>query len=320
MINSQEYCNYNQLSYYLNKQGIANDTLFIRWVKEIMNTKIGLFKYKNLPNGLTSQIIENALLFNNFLCWYYDEKLGGLILCRWVANSDYNMYWLPKSVNLLTISGVSIKNNVKWEDIIPCRDNTMDIIPFITLKNYIDKIIEIEKTIDINIKICRFPMILKGTKQEVGQLKQLVKKMYDCEGIAIASNDLTGRLESNDIHLPMSITELYDLMVNYRNNCLQSIGIYSQKYKTGRVLTQEIESANDYTDNIYTEMREERQEWVDAINAKWGLNIALVETYDITYEEDTELMSEREKELANIEEEKQIAINESKEKGGNTNE
>lgn len=299
MINTQEYCNYNQLSYYLSKQGVENNNTFIRWVKDIMNTKVGMFKYENLPNDITSKIIENALLFNNFLCWYYDDNLG-LILCRWVANSDYNMYWIPISVNLLTLSGVLIKNNVPYEDIVPCRDNTMDIIPFVTLKSYLDKIIEIEKTIDTNLLISRFPMIIKGNREEISQLKQLIKKAYKCEGIAIASNDLTGKLESNDIHLPIDIMTLYELMLNYKNLALQSIGIYTEKYKTGRVLQQELQSANDYTDFVYTEMREERQLFVDEINKKWGLNIRLIETYDINYNEDTELQVDREDKLEEI--------------------
>lgn len=300
MIN-QEYCNYNQLSYYLSKEGVENNTTFIRWVKDIINTKIGMFKYKNLPNGLTNSIIENALLFNNFLCWYYDKNLGGLILCRWVANSDYDMYWIPKSVNLLTISGVSIKNNVKWGDIIPCRDNTMDIIPFITLKGWLDKIIDIEKTIDINIKISRFPMILKGTKSEVAQLKQLIKKAYTCEGIAITSNDLTGKLECNDVHLPISIDSLYILLQNYKAQTLASMGIYSNTMKKERLLSQEISCTNDYVDFVYAEMKEERQQWINEINAKWGLNIKLIETYDINIKEDIEMKALEAKEISKAE-------------------
>ena len=40
MFNNQEYCNYNQLQFYLNKKGIEDNTTFIRWVKDIINTKI----------------------------------------------------------------------------------------------------------------------------------------------------------------------------------------------------------------------------------------------------------------------------------------
>lgn len=276
-----EYCNYNQLAYYLDKQGISNNTAFIRWLKDIINVKLGLFMYDNLPNGLDSQIIENALLFNNFLCFYNDVNLGGLILCRYVCDSAYNMYWLPKRVNLLTLSGVTIKNNVPYEDIIPCRDNALDIIPFITLNGWVDKIIEIEKTIDSNIRIARFPLILKGTKQESAQLKQLIKKMYQCESIVIASSDIANRLESNDIKLSITIDTLYNLLSNYKNQALASIGIYGIVNKKERLVTEEMNSQQEYIDFVYQEMVEQRNDFINKINSKWGYNIKLKELYGI---------------------------------------
>ena len=50
----------------------------IHYIKDIMSTKVGMFKYKNIeriPN-LTSQILEMALLFSNFLCFYQHPALG----------------------------------------------------------------------------------------------------------------------------------------------------------------------------------------------------------------------------------------------------
>lgn len=286
---TNDYCNYNQLQYYLNKQGVENNTDFLRWVKSIMNTKVEMFRYKNLPNGLDNKIIEKALLFNNFLCWWYKEELGGLILCRYICDSDFNMYWLPKRVTLLTLSGITIANNIPFEDIILCRDNTLDIIPFITIKSWLDKIIEVEKTIDINLRISRFPLILKGEKSETAQLKQLIKKMYQCDGIVIGSRDLTGRLESNDIHLPTKLNELYDLEMKYKQLCLESIGIYSQGDKRERLITGEVSANNDYVNFVYTGMRDERKDWIDKVNNKWGLDIKLVETYDTNALEEIEL-------------------------------
>ena len=58
----------------------------------------------NLPDGLTSQIIEQSLMFNNFLCFYNSNEFG-LVLCRYKFGGEYDLYWKPKTVDLLTISG-----------------------------------------------------------------------------------------------------------------------------------------------------------------------------------------------------------------------
>lgn len=295
MVN-QKYSNYNQLSFYLAKEGISDNT-YIRWVKDIVNTKMGLFTYKKLPNELTTRIVENALLFNNYLCWYNDNNLGGLVLCKWVPSTTFNMYKIPNNVDLYSLSGELIKSNVPWGAIIPCRDNAMDIIPFTTLQGWLDKIIEVEKTIDINLRIARFPLILKGSKQETTQLKQLIKKMYQCEGIVIGSSDLTGRLESNNINLPVSIDTLYTLLTNYKNQALSSMGVYSAYNKKERLINEEMTSQQEYVDIVYTEMLNERKQWLKAIKDKWGYDIELVETYDINFINDLENKIEEAKAL-----------------------
>ena len=48
-------------------------------------------------------------------------------------------------------------------------------------------------------------------------------------------------------------------------------------------------------------MREERQQWVDNINAKWVLNIKLIETYDINIEEDIEMKALETQAISNAE-------------------
>ena len=280
MKQNQEYYNFMNLQEFYDKQGILYDDIYMRWIKDIVNTKIGMFTYDNLPKGLTSQIVEMCLIFNRNLCWYYDERLERVILCRYIFGGDYDLYWKPVNVNLLTISGKPVKYNVPYEDIILFRDNTLDIPPYLTLNSYIDKIITIEKTIDILIKLIRIPAIFQGSKESISTLKILLKKITDFEGIAISDKALTAdSLVQFPVTLPCKLEELYDLLRKYKEQALASIGIYSVDEKRERIVTSEIMAQNDYVDFVYSNMYNERKLSIDLVNEKYGLNIKINEVY-----------------------------------------
>lgn len=273
------YYNYYNLEDYLKKNLVDPSEDYLRWVKDIINTKVSMFEYENLPEGLTSEIMETALMFNNFLCLYKSEALGSVVLCRYLYGGEFDMYWKPISVNLLTLSGKPLANNVPYKDIVPIRDNRMDIIPFLTLNGYISKIIEQEKTLGILVKLVRFPTILTGSKEQMQTLKQLLRKNADCDGFAIADKGFKDHLEQFPINLPCKLIEAYEIMDKYRRMALGSIGIYSADEKAERLISSEVKSSNDYVDFIYNGMVTERESAIRKANALWGTDIRLIESY-----------------------------------------
>lgn len=281
-------CNYYNLEDYLKKNIADCSDEYLRWAKDIINTKVSMFDYEGLPDGLTSEIVETALMFNNFLCLYKSESLG-IVLCRYAFGGEFDMYWKPISVNLLTLSGKPIAFNVPYADIIPFRDNRMDIIPFITLSGYISKIIEQEKTLGILVKLVRFPTILTGSKEQMTMLKSLLKKNADCDGFTIADKGFKDHIEQFPIQLPCKLDEAYELMDKYKSMALASMGIYSAKEKAERLISSEVSSQNDYTDFIYNGMTTEREAAIKEANRRWGTSMKLRESYVENIKDEQEL-------------------------------
>ena len=148
------------------------------------------------------------------------------------------------------------------------------------LNSYIDKIITIEKTIDILIKLIRIPAVFQGSKESISTLKLLLKKITDFEGIAISDKALTAdSLIQFPITLPCKLEELYDLLRKYKEQALASIGIYSVDEKRERIVTSEIMAQNDYVDFVYSNMYNERKLAIDLVNEKYGLHIKINEVY-----------------------------------------
>ena len=310
-MNNETYYNYNNLRAYIDKLGIQCPDDYFRWFKDVVGTKVTMFYYDNLPGTLTSEITENALMFNNFLCLWYDKGLGQVILCRYRFGGTYDIYWTPVTVDLLSLSGKSLAIGVPYEDIVIVRDNPSDIIPFVTLNSWLNKILDKEKTLDILMRLVRMPTILVGDKEQAGMLKQLMKKTYEYDGFAIGSKNFKSHVEQFDIRMPVQLSDVYELIEKYKNRALNSMGIYGVDEKRERIVTSEVMANNDFTDFIYTGMYRERQRWVKEANEKWGLNIILHETYVDNQEDDIDIT----KRTALAKAQANIAIEETKNEG-----
>lgn len=302
---------------------LAGDEL--RYIKDIIATKVSMFQYDGLPEGLTSEILERALMFTNFLCFYKSDEYG-LILAKYRSNSVYNLYWKPLTVNIQALNGTPIAYNVPYEDIVLVRDNSLDIPPFLTTRHWIDRIMDKEKTLDCLIKWGRVPAILTGDKEQTAALKQVIKKAIDADPFAIGSKNFKDHLEQFDVTLPLDITKVYELMDKYHNMALASIGIYSVDVKRERIVTSEIMANNDYVDFVYTAMYDERKRFVEECNSRFGTNIKLREIYvenqedNIKLTEDTAIAKEAGKvEVQKVENEGNIEVAKVESKGEKNN-
>lgn len=275
----------------------------LRYIKDFVGVKIGMFDYKNLPDNLTAEIIETALTFNNKLCFYKSNALDELILCRYVPNGEFDFYWKPKTVRLLALNGYTIAENVDYKDIILVRDNIMDITPFITLCEYISKMQNVELTLTKMIEVLKLPLVFKGDKNSVSSFNSLIQKTLKFEPFAIADKSLTqDGYETFDINFPSSLEEVFSIYKNYRNMTLQSYGIYGiETQKRERLLVSEVESQNDYIDFIYQDMKKQRELFIKEVNKRYNYNIELVETYIEYKEDDLEFQVEQTEEITKAE-------------------
>ena len=293
-MDSIAYYNYNNLQSYMEAKGIAMPDDWLRWFKDVVGTKISMFRYENLPGSLTSEIVENALMYNNFLCLWKSEAFG-VVLCRWRCGAEYDLYWKPVKVELLTLSGKPLATGVPYEDIILVRDNPSDIIPFVTLNGWLSKILDIERTLAILVKTVRLPTILVGDKEQAGTLKQLLKKVSEYDGFAVGSKNFKSHVEQFDIKLPVDLETLYDLMQKYKNLALNSVGIYASDEKRERLITAEIQATNDFTDFIYAGMLHERERWIRECNERLGTDIRISETFVENQLDDLEIKAKEAK-------------------------
>lgn len=307
-MNNEAYYDFMNLSNYIDKKKLQGYSL--RYLKEFVDIGTSMFVEENLPKNITSEIIENALMFRNRLCWYQNDGFGEEpILCQYVSEGNFDIYCKPKYVTIMSLMGVTLALNVKYEDIILVRDNVLDIPPFLILDDIINRIKHIEDTLDVNMQLLRMPMIFSCDKKSVTQYKQLFKAIENCEPFVLANNDFAkDSTNSIPINLPVLPKDIYEIYDKYRNLGKESIGISATIEKASRVQAAEVEAQNDYVNFVYEERRKQRELWINEYNKRYNANIKLVESYDNFKRQDAELQAQ-----------KQIIINEGTEESGDNN-
>lgn len=318
-----QYYNYMNLESYLNKLQLKYDGEWLRWVKDIINTSVTMFSWELDPKyELTSEIIEKSLMFNNFLC-FADVPGVGFGLYRWRCGSQFNRYWKPEKVGLMTLTGKNVAWDYPYNKIVLLRDNPMDIIPFLTLNDWISKIIDKERTLDSIFAWISLPIILAGDKEQTTMLKNVMKKSLTREPFLVASKGFKDHIESFDIKLPVELQDVYDIMKKYRGLALASMGIYEVDEKRERIVTSEIQAQNDYVDMVYTGKVNERKRACEECKRMFGVEIRFDESYMQNQRDEIKLKkqtAEAEKspdiEIAEIKAEGEI---EAAKQGGNNN-
>ena len=263
---------------------IKNDVPFeLHYVKDIMSTKLSLFEVKHIERipDLNNRTLEMALMFSNFLCFYKDTALGwGLY--RYVVNGDLDRYLNPQFVQLFTLKGVPVANHVPYKDIIIARDNKLDIPPFLCIFEYLVKLQHIDTVIMKTLDISALPLVIAGGKKLVNQYNSIIKQLTGGKMLIAADDSLVDQIKAFKIDLPINPIDTYTLKKEYRNECLTSIGIYSVEDKRERVLKGEQMSRNRYVDNVYTDMKMQRKNFVDALNkADPSLELELIEANNV---------------------------------------
>ena len=277
----QWYYDFMNMNSALSKELIKNGFISsLHYVKDFASLNVSSFKYKNIEKipDLTSEILECAIMFNYCLCFYKSSSFGW-VLCRYIYSGEYNMYVRPNYVDLVALNGKSIATKVPYEDIILVKDNSMDVIPFVCIMEYVQKIDMIDTYTLRMCNVASLPITITGNKRATNNANQIAKKLFGRDAFVIGDDTITDSVKSFNIDLPVNPLDLYELKTKYRNELLASIGIYSVEEKKERKIVSEVASQNNYVDGIYQDKLSQRLRMIEELNAKDpSLQIELIES------------------------------------------
>ena len=254
-----------------------NDSNFNRLCNLFTSLALNRFTWNNLPQGMESRHIEQAL-FRYGQAGFVDDKDIGLI-CLPASPRGLNVYGDPTQI-LLTGNGYS--KEFKINDVVRIMNNDLCYPTIIHINYYADKISKVDKSIDMNIKHQKTPYIMKTTKQNELSMKNLIKSIERDDPAIFVDEKLTNGGDTGLILdstlAPFVADKLQEHKNNLVNELLTILGLNNKagnEMKKERLIVDEVNANNQEIEMYLDTDYKNRKLACEEINKKFGLNVTV---------------------------------------------
>ena len=255
---------------------------------------LNMFTWENLPETMDSRYIENAL-YEHGLCLVNDDKDLGLISvpCSYGANMNIN----GESTEVIT-SGYNYVKTIKYINNDSCvliRNNDLAKATRDYIANYAERMLEVEMCIRANINQQKFPWFINATEKTKKSLQLIFDKVENFEPFILANREIMGEapLEVLTMSTPYVADKLNSYKYELEREILSFLSLNNNFEKKERLLTDEVNSNNDFIHTNAMLMYKVRLQACEQINKKFGLNVRVLPNKEMIskyyVEEETEV-------------------------------
>ncbi len=238
---------------------------------------LNMFTWENLPETMDSRYIENAL-YEHGLCLVNDDKDLGLISvpCSFGANMNIN----GESTEVIT-SGYNYVKTVKYinnDNCVLIRNNDLAKATRDYIANYAERMLEVEMCIRANINQQKFPWFINATEKTKKSLQLIFDKVENFEPFILANREIMGEapLEVLTMSTPYVADKLNAYKYELEREILSFLSLNNNFEKKERLLTDEVNSNNDFIHTNAMLMYKVRLQACEQINKKFGLNVRVL--------------------------------------------
>lgn len=243
------------------------------YYKKIKKLCMVMFKWNNLPSGISTRYLEQ-MLFQTGLVVFFKHDILGYVVCQATA-VGVNNYDEPVGYKVISNDGM-INQYVTLDKCVPIY-NDIDRSGNVANATYFaKKISNVVKTIDINIDNMKQPYIVECSEGQRKTVEEVFKKRTNGEPLIVVNEDFARNVHMNvfDLHIPDYTATLTNLKNEIMNECLTFFGINNVNIlKKERLNTGEVNQNNEQIQLSKDTFYDTRKKAVDEINKKFNLNI-----------------------------------------------
>lgn len=269
---------------------IENTIVYNHYFNRLMELAISMFEWKNLPDTMDARFLEYTLCLDGMAVLFQDEVLGGLDL-QVMVSGPLDVYRVPIERRAFATNGyqkvLDNKNSViVYNNML--RTNCMDSITMFAHKLY-----ECDRTIDVNVKAQKTPVMVLCDENQRLTMKNLYMKYEGNQPFIFGSKDLDLKsIQALSTNAPWIANDLYEMKTQIWNEALTYLGISNTSYQKKERLLQDEVSRNmgSTIASRYTRL-EMRKKACREYNKMFGANIDVEYRSDLAIYGDGELMN-----------------------------
>lgn len=270
----------NKVLYYPDNQidnaiamNVSTKIMYFNLFKQIAMTE---FVYTGLPDTVDERYLENALFNYGGAVFFKDDILNKFLCLNVAYSSDFDVYGYPKRVNAFSnYNGYNC--SVSEDNFVIIFNDYTRTTPYFVADMYAERIAEVQRTIDINAKAQKTPILIKCDDDERLTLKN-VYEQYDGNTPVIAvsnSLNLAGGFQVLQTQAPFVADKLTELKRHLYTECLEMLGVARHEEKRERFITAELDMQQMNSNAFGASRLLARKQAVDKINKMFGLNITV---------------------------------------------
>ena len=268
-----------------------NSRTYMQYYNRLLELAINMYEWKNLPDTIDERFLELTLFSDGMAVYFRDEVLGDLCL-QTMIGGNLDVYRIPMERTAYAANGYQVQLNPSNSVIIfnnyTHTNSTLDI------EMYARRLYEIERTIDVNVKAQKTPMLIKGSEAQRLTLMNLYMQYDGNEPFIFGDNNLNiDGLQVLMTNAPYVADKLNILKRQIWNEALTYLGIEnSNTEKKERLVSDEVTTNLGGVEAQRFCRLNARRQAAKAINKMFGLNITVDFRADTHKEDECELAEE----------------------------
>lgn len=252
---------------------LLNDITFRCIYNKYKLITMNAFKWNGLPEGIEERHIERELFSKGKAIFFRDPAMSYMCLSA-QDGVGLNPYGDPLSYRAI---GLGYNRPYDVDDCVIIENNKLRLPtePFILF--YVNKLTEAERTMDVNIKANKTPVIVLCDDKDVLSFKNIFRQV-DGNVPAIYADKLINpdSIQALDMKAKFLGNDLMDYKKSVENELLTFLGINNiPNDKKERLITDEANSNNQLIESFFELQLEARERACVQINEKYGLNVSV---------------------------------------------
>lgn len=254
------------------ESALLNNCTYLQYYNRLLELAINMYEWRNLPDTVDERFLELTLFSDGMAVFFRDDILGELCL-QCMIGGELDVYRIPIDRTAYATNGYQMRLNNQNSVII--FNNYTHTNSMLDVEMYARRLYEIERTIDVNVKAQKTPLIVRATENQRLTMKNLYMQYDGNEPFIYGDNNLDmDAIKVLPTNAPYVADKLNILKRQIWNEALTYLGIEnSNTEKKERLVSDEVNSnLGGVAAQRFCRLNARRKA-ADQINKMFGLNI-----------------------------------------------
>lgn len=256
-----------------NLTDLLNDLTFKCLYNKFKLIAMNAFEWEGLPEGILPRHIERELFSEGKAIFFKAPAMSYMVLTAF-ESGEVDPYGDPLYYDA---HGINYHQRFDRDDCVIIENNLLRIPTKEFIMFYVNKLTEAERTMDVNVKSNKTPVVVLCDDKDVLSFKRIFQMVDGNVPAIFADKSLNlDNVTALDLKSKFIANDLMNYKKSVENELLTFLGINNiPAEKKERLITDEATSNNQLIESFFEIQLEARQRACDQINAKYGLKVSV---------------------------------------------